>query len=61
MGRTGGEFGHGGNGGSLGFVDPAHQLSFGLTKNLMSTTPDPRQTTAYRIAEAIREELDIAR
>ena len=61
MGRTGGEFGHGGKGGSLGFADPAHQLSFGLTKNLMRTTPDPRQTTAYRIAEAIREELDIAR
>jgi CubicO group peptidase (beta-lactamase class C family) len=58
MGRTGGEFGHSGNGGSLGFADPARRLSFGLTKNLMRAAPDPMQTAAYRVVEAIREHLD---
>jgi CubicO group peptidase (beta-lactamase class C family) len=57
-GHTGGEFGHSGNGGSLGFADPARRLSFGLTKNLMRADPDPTQTAAYRVAQAIREHLD---
>jgi len=58
MGSTGGEFGHGGNGGSLGFADPARKLSFGLTKNLMKYGTDPRQSTAYKVAEVIRQQLD---
>ena len=57
-GHTGGEFGHGGYGGSLGFADPARKLSFGLTKNLMKAWDAPQQSTAYRVAEAIRQHLD---
>lgn len=57
MGRSGGEFGHGGNGGSLGFADPAHKFSFGLTKNLMRYWDAPQKSTAYRVAEAIRSQL----
>jgi CubicO group peptidase (beta-lactamase class C family) len=60
MGSSEGAFGHGGNGGSLGFADPARRLSFGLTKNLMKATPDPRQSTAFRIAAAVRAHLDRA-
>jgi CubicO group peptidase (beta-lactamase class C family) len=58
MGRTGGEFGHGGNGGSLGFADPVRKLGFGLTKNLMNYPDDPAQSTAYKVAETIRVYLD---
>jgi CubicO group peptidase (beta-lactamase class C family) len=58
QGKTGGEFGHGGNGGSLGFADPARKLAFGLTKNLMKASPDPKQSTAYALAEAVRQHLD---
>lgn len=58
MGSSGGEFGHGGNGGSLGFADPARKLSFGLTKNLMKYGDDPKKSTAYQVAEAIRTHLD---
>ena len=58
MGHTGGEFGHPGNGGSLGFADPARKLGFGLTKNLMASVADPEQAVAYRVAEAIRHHLD---
>jgi CubicO group peptidase (beta-lactamase class C family) len=61
MGSGGGEFGHGGNGGSLGFADPARRLSFGLTKNLMRAVPDARQAAAYRVAELIRAHLGRAR
>jgi CubicO group peptidase (beta-lactamase class C family) len=57
MGAGGGEFGHGGNGGSLGFADPVRKLGFGLTKNLMNYRDD-RQQAAYRVAEAIRLHLD---
>lgn len=57
MGRTGDEFGHGGNGGSLGFADPARNFSFGLTKNLMRYWDTPEKATAYRVAEAIRAQL----
>jgi CubicO group peptidase (beta-lactamase class C family) len=53
MGSSGGEFGHGGNGGSLGFADPARKLSFGLTKNLMKYRADPRQSTAYKVTEVM--------
>lgn len=58
MGSTGGEFGHGGYGGSLGFADPARNLSFGLTKNLMKAWDAPQKSTAYRVAEAIRQHVD---
>lgn len=58
MGGSGGEFGHGGNGGSLGFADPARNVSFGLTKNLMKYWDNPKKSTAYRVAEAIRSYLD---
>ncbi|MFN8486850.1 MAG: serine hydrolase domain-containing protein [Caldilineaceae bacterium] len=57
MGRTGREFGHGGNGGSLGFADPERKLAFGLTKTLMKAVADPQQSAAYRVAEAIRAAL----
>lgn len=57
MGQAGGEFGHGGNGGSLGFADPERRLAVGLTKNLMRAGLPRQRTAAYRVAEAIREEL----
>lgn len=61
MGSSGGEFGHGGNGGSLGFADPARKFGFGLTKNLMKYGSDPQQATAYQVAEALRRHLDSQR
>ena len=57
MGRGGSAFGHGGNGGSLGFADPVRKLSFGLTKNRMRW-PEPTEETAYLVAETIRAYLD---
>jgi CubicO group peptidase (beta-lactamase class C family) len=57
MGTTGSEFGHPGLGGSLGFADPAHQLSFGLTKTLLTIDPDPAQSTAFLVAEVVRDHL----
>jgi len=56
-----GAFGHGGYGGSLGFADPERRLSFGLTKNLMKEVSDPTQTTAYKVATAIRTFVDAGR
>jgi CubicO group peptidase (beta-lactamase class C family) len=53
-----GAFGHAGHGGSLGFADPARKLAFGLTKNLLRDWSDPTESTAYRVAEAIRNHLD---
>ncbi|GEM_PF-1755860 len=53
-------FGHGGNGGSLGYADPVRKLSVGLTKNRMNW-PQPRNSAAYIITEAIREYLDQAK
>lgn len=58
MGPSGGEFGHAGRGGSLGFADPARGLAFGLTKNRMVDGPDQRTTTSYIVAETIRKHLD---
>jgi len=60
MGRSGAAFGHGGNGGSIGFADPSRRLSVGLTKNLMRAVADPSQAAAYRVAETIRQHLDQA-
>lgn len=60
MGGVGGEFGHPGNGGSIGFADPERQFAFGLTKNYMRTVPARQQSTAYLVAETIRNELDRA-
>ena len=57
QGVGGGEFGHGGNGGSLGFADPERNFAFGLAKTLMKANPDPKKSTAYRVAEAIRQQL----
>lgn len=56
MGRGGGEFGHPGLGGSIGFADPQRRLSFGFAKTLLKTT-QPNASAAYSIAELIRREL----
>ena len=57
IGPSGTEFGHSGNGGSLGFADPERRFAFGLTKNLMKSMPDATQATPYVLAEAIRQHL----
>jgi len=57
-GLTGREFGHGGNGGSLGFADPSRRLGFGFVKTLMTTTSDPRQAAGYRIASVVRDAME---
>jgi CubicO group peptidase (beta-lactamase class C family) len=59
MGSGGGEFGHGGNGGSLGFADPEHNFAFGLTKNLMKASPDPTKSISYLVVDAIRKRLSL--
>ena len=53
-------FGHGGNGGSLGFADPMRNLAFGLTKNLMRNDA-PGQGVADVVAGAVRRYVDAAR
>lgn len=58
MGASGGEFGHPGNGGSLGFADPVRRLGFGLTKNLMRSVDEPEQRATYRVTNALRDHLD---
>jgi CubicO group peptidase (beta-lactamase class C family) len=58
LGNREGVFGHGGNGGSQGFADPERKSAFGLTKNLMKANPEPKQATAYIVAETIRNYLD---
>lgn len=57
IGPRGNEFGHSGNGGSLGFADPERKFAFGLTKNLMKDMPDAKQSTPYKVAELIRKHL----
>lgn len=42
-------FGHSGAGGSLGFADPEHQVSFGLVKNQMHNDP----ATAQELVSAL--------
>jgi CubicO group peptidase (beta-lactamase class C family) len=54
MGLSSGAFGHPGKGGSLGFADPTRKLAFGFTKNLMRDGLEQDQTSAYLVAEAIR-------
>jgi len=51
-------FGHSGLGGSIGFADPDRRLSVGITKNYMRTWADPKEATAYKIAERIRAIID---
>ncbi|GAC1533594.1 MAG: serine hydrolase domain-containing protein [Herpetosiphon sp.] len=58
MGHSGGEFGHRGFGGSIGFADPARGLAVGVTKTLMTVRNDPTNDTAYVVAEVIRQHLD---
>ena len=50
-------FGSPGAGGSLGFADPEHNFSFGLTKNLMKAAPDAALSTSFRVAELIRQQI----
>jgi CubicO group peptidase (beta-lactamase class C family) len=57
MGPTGREFGHPGLGGSIGFADPERNLAVGLAKTLLKAPQDPDQTTAYLVAETIRQRL----
>jgi CubicO group peptidase (beta-lactamase class C family) len=57
IGPSGKEFGHSGNGGSLGFADPEHNFSFGLTKNLMKAAPVATESTSYQVAELIRQHM----
>jgi CubicO group peptidase (beta-lactamase class C family) len=58
MGSGDGAFGHGGNGGSVGFADPERKLAVGLTKNYMRAVPVGQPSTAYLVAELIRAYLD---
>lgn len=53
-------FGHPGAGGSLGFGDPRHGFAFALTKNRLVWDRPVHETSAYRLARLIREELGIA-
>ncbi len=57
MGRRGGEFGHTGLGGSIGFADPEQRLSFGLTKTLLVDQPDKSKLARTRVAALIRDHL----
>jgi hypothetical protein len=57
MGPSGLEFGHGGNGGSLGFADPERRFAFGMTKNLMKNPPTLDHSASYILAELIRRHL----
>lgn len=59
MGQHPSAFGHGGNGGSLGYADPMRKLGFGFTKNRMSWL-EPRKAAAYALTETIRAYLDTA-
>jgi CubicO group peptidase (beta-lactamase class C family) len=52
-------FGHSGHGGTFGFADPEHELSFALTKNHLVQAADPTSAVAYEVASALRAELGI--
>jgi CubicO group peptidase (beta-lactamase class C family) len=58
MGSASGAFGHGGNGGSIGFADPERKLALGLTKNYMRAVPVGQPSTAYLVAELVRAQLE---
>lgn len=57
MGTRGGEFGHTGLGGSVGFADPEQRLAFGLTKTLLVDEPDKAKLARTRAAQLIRRLL----
>lgn len=61
MGRGGSEFGHAGNGGSLGFADPARKFSFGLAKNRMRWPEEDEDEPSFIVAETIRACLNETR
>ncbi|HEX2170919.1 MAG TPA: serine hydrolase domain-containing protein [Dehalococcoidia bacterium] len=52
-------FGHTGAGGSIGFADPEHRFAFALTKNRLVWDSPPGETTADRVARAVRAALGI--
>ncbi len=59
IGPTAKSFGHPGAGGSLGFCHPEHHLAVGFAKTLLKTVADPRQASAYIVAQEIRAALGV--
>ncbi len=59
MGPSQQAFGHPGAGGSIGFADPENKLAVGFTKTLLKQPADPKQASAYVVAEEIRAALGI--
>lgn len=58
MGPAESAFGHGGNGGSMGFADPERRLALGLTKNYMRAPVEGQSTTAQLVADLVRSYVD---
>ncbi|MCL4861628.1 MAG: beta-lactamase family protein [Caldilineaceae bacterium] len=58
MGPAEGAFGHGGNGGSMGFADPERRLVLGLTKNYMRAPVEGQPGVAQLVADLVRGYLD---